>query len=121
MTKDLLIVDDDPVNLKLFSILAEKNQWSFDTAIEGQEVQTLIKSNDYRVMLLDIQLPGLDGLTLMKKMRAEGIGSCMIAVTAYAMTGDREKILEAGADFYLAKPVNIDELVEKVRQNLKDR
>jgi DNA-binding response OmpR family regulator len=118
MKKNLLIVDDDLINLKLFTIIADKNSWSYDTASDGEEVKKLLDANLYDVMLLDIQLPGIDGFSILKSLRAEKKQVRVIAVTAYAIMGDREKILQAGADDYLAKPVDIDNLISKIKQNL---
>lgn len=117
--KQILIVDDDPINLKLFSIIAEKNNWSYDTATDGKQVEELVSKNNYQVVLLDIQLPIIDGFTLMKKFKETGKDMKIIAVTAYAMMGDKERILAAGADDYLAKPVNIEELVKKIKNFIK--
>lgn len=119
MQKDILIVDDDPINLKLFTIIADKNQWSYETASDGYQVKELVQNNTYKLILLDIQLPGIDGFSLLKLIKDKNQDTYVIAVTAYAMAGDREKIIQTGADDYLPKPVNIDELVKKVEKVLK--
>jgi CheY-like chemotaxis protein len=80
----------------------------------GREaVDTLRREGDVAVVLMDVMLPGLDGLDTIRMVRAlEGYGAVpIIAVTAKAMLGDREKCLEAGASDYLAKPVNVDVLL----------
>lgn len=118
MTKDLLIVDDDTINLKLFTIIAEKNSWSYDTAADGEDVKVLLNNNQYKIVLLDIQLPGMDGYEVLKYIRTHKNNIKVIAVTAYAMVGDKEKILSAGADDYLSKPVDIDILISTIKNNL---
>lgn len=117
MTK-ILIVDDDPINLKLFSILAEKNQWTYDTADTGTKAQKLLQEKQYQLVLLDIQLPEIDGFTLLAQMRKNNVQSHVIAVTAHAMAGDKEKILAKGADSYLPKPINIEELIAEIKKVL---
>ncbi|HCL56991.1 MAG TPA: hypothetical protein DHW82_08285 [Spirochaetia bacterium] len=119
MSDKILIVDDDPINLKLFTIIADKNKILYDTASDGRQVETLIQQNFYKLILLDIQLPGIDGFTLLKSIKEKHPQTKVIAVTAYAMMGDKERILKAGADEYLAKPINIDDLVERMKANLK--
>lgn len=118
MNKSLLIVDDDPINLKLFTIIAQKNNWDYDTAVDGYEVQNLLKTKSYALILLDIQLPGIDGFSLIGTIKESSPNTKIIAVTAYAMSGDKEKIMKAGADDYLSKPVNIEELIQRVEKAL---
>ena len=119
MGEKILIVDDDPINLKLFSIIADKHHWEYDTASDGYQVKDMISEKEYKVVLLDIQLPGIDGFSLIKEIKKKSDRTMVIAVTAYAMVGDKEKILNAGADDYLAKPVDIDELVKKVENKIR--
>jgi CheY-like chemotaxis protein len=80
----------------------------------------MLEEQDFELVLLDIQLPGLDGYSLLKIIKEKYPDTAVIAVTAYAMSGDREKILRAGADDYVSKPVNIEELVDKIGKNLGD-
>ncbi len=117
MNKNLLIVDDDPINLKLFSIVAEKNNWSFDTATDGPSAEKLLDENKYQVILLDIQLPGVNGLTLMQQIK-EKLDVIIIVVTAFAMKDDKARIIKAGADEYVPKPVDINNLIKIVKNYL---
>ncbi|PKL12156.1 MAG: hypothetical protein CVV50_04805, partial [Spirochaetae bacterium HGW-Spirochaetae-6] len=73
MEKNLLIVDDDPINLRLFSIIADQHGWSYETAADGFKVEELLKNNAYEVMLLDIQLPGINGYGLLEKIKSAGL------------------------------------------------
>lgn len=115
MEKNLLIVDDDPINLRLFSIIADQHGWSYETAADGFKVEELLKNNAYEVMLLDIQLPGINGYGLLEKIKSAGLATKVIVVTAYAMREDKDKIMKAGADGYISKPVDIAQLIEKIQ------
>jgi len=119
LSKKILIVDDDPINLKLFKIIAEKNNIEYDYATDGLVAKELIIKNNYSLILLDIALPGLNGIELLDFMKTLENRPKVIAITAYAMDGDEEKILAAGACEYIPKPINVEELVKKINKYLK--
>jgi|YNPMSStandDraft_1061717.scaffolds.fasta_scaffold01632_3 DNA-binding response OmpR family regulator len=119
MEKKILIVDDDPINLKLFKIIDEKNNINYDYAIDGLAARDLIKKNEYDLILLDIALPGLNGFEIMNFIKTLEKKPKIIAVTAHTMDGDEEKILKAGADEYMSKPINVQILVDKINKYLK--
>lgn len=106
--ESILIVDDNPVNLKLIRVILEAEGYEVRTASEAQEALTVLETFTPRLILMDIQLPGMDGLTLTKQLkndpRTKGIP--VVALTAYAMKGDDRKALDAGCIGYITKPVD---------------
>lgn len=104
----VLIVDDNPTNLKLVAYLVRANGYEVDTAGDAAAAQAAIAANRPAVILMDLQLPGIDGLELTRRLKADPATRDIkiIAVTAYAMKGDEEKALEAGCDDYVTKPID---------------
>ena len=90
-------------------------------ASTGEEALNLLKNQKPDIILMDIQLPGIDGLTLIKQIKASIITKDIpiIAVTAYAMKGDEQKILDTGCDAYVSKPINTQELPVIVEKYIK--
>jgi signal transduction histidine kinase/HAMP domain-containing protein/CheY-like chemotaxis protein len=112
--RKVLVVDDDIRNVFAMTSALEMHGMTVLHAESGREaIDTLRREGDVAVVLMDVMLPGLDGLDTIRMVRAlEGYGAVpIVAVTAKAMLGDREKCLEAGASGYLAKPVNVDVLL----------
>ncbi|WP_316770310.1 two-component system response regulator [Pedobacter frigiditerrae] len=113
-TKKILIIDDDSRNIfALTAVLKAKkyNCLSAQSAKEGFDI--LQQDKDVSVVLMDMMMPDMDGYQAMKKMKTEPLMKDIpvIAVTAQAMLGDKERCLNAGAVGYISKPVNVDELV----------
>ena len=109
----ILYVEDNPANLFLVQRVARMGNHEVVTYSEGQPALDHYKDDKPDLVLMDIQLSGkLNGLEVVKALRAAGHKTPIIAVTAYAMSGDREKCLEAGCDGYLSKPLPVGELVE---------
>ncbi|MBH1941117.1 PAS domain S-box protein [Mobilitalea sibirica] len=113
----ILLVEDDSVNQIVISrILAQKN-YSVDIAKNGVEALNLHSSENYDLILMDIQMPDMDGIETTERIR-EREGSTkhtpIIALTAYALKGDRERFLSLGMDEYLAKPIQMEMLFEKI-------
>ena len=104
----LLVVDDNPLNLKLMRILLTSENYDVHTASSAEEALKVLQSFTPRLMLLDIQLPGMDGLELTRKLKQspDTQDIIILAVTAYAMMGDEQKALAAGCDGYIAKPID---------------
>jgi CheY-like chemotaxis protein len=104
----ILIVDDNPVNLKLARVLLTSVGYQVRTAEDATEALAVLEKFDPRLILMDIQMPGVDGLELSRRLKADPATKeiLIVALTAYAMKGDREKALAAGCDGYLAKPIN---------------
>ena len=90
-------------------------------AATGEEALNLLKNQKPDIILMDIQLPGIDGLTLIKQIKASVITKDIpiIAVTAYAMKGDEQKILDTGCNAYISKPINTQELPLIVEKYIK--
>lgn len=104
----VLVVDDNATNLKLVRVLLTSEGYDVRSARDADEaLATLV---DFRpcVILMDVQLPGVDGLTLTRRLKTESATRhiLVVAMTAYAMKGDREKALAAGCDAYIPKPID---------------
>ena len=116
----ILIVDDNPGNLKLVSYLLTNRGYEIRTALDAPQVLELLGSFHPRLILMDIQLPGMDGLELTRvlKSRAATRDILIVAVTAFAMKGDDQKALDAGCDGYITKPIDTRKLPEQVAELL---
>jgi CheY-like chemotaxis protein len=110
----ILLAEDNVVNQKLALRLLSQMGYRADVAANGLEVLQAVKRQPYDVILMDVQMPEMDGLEATRRLCAELPAEkrpCIIAMTANAMQGDREMCLEAGMDDYLSKPIRVDELV----------
>ncbi len=117
MEKTVLIVEDDPRNLKLIQDVLQVSGYQTLAAVDGQQALELARKRKPDLILMDIQLPVIDGLEATKILKADpGTRRIpIIALTALAMHGDKEKILQAGCDDYFSKPVDIHALLEKIK------
>jgi CheY-like chemotaxis protein len=114
--KSVLIVDDDARNIFALSSLLEGRQMRVASATSGTGALSVVReSTDLSLLLLDIMMPEMDGYETIRRLRNEGFDKPIIALTAKAMSGDREKCLEAGASDYIAKPVDTDQLLALLR------
>ncbi len=116
--KKVLVVDDDIRNIFALNSLLERHSMQVISANNGQEAIELVdNTEDLSLVLMDIMMPEMDGYETMRRIRATPKFRTLpiIALTAKAMKGDREKCLEAGASDYVAKPVNTDQLLSLVR------
>ncbi len=114
----VLLVDDDARNIFALSSVLERRGMRVLTATTGHEaIAHLERTPDVAIVLMDIMMPEMDGYQTMQAIRAEGNWRRLpiIALTAKAMKGDREKCLQAGASDYLAKPVNTEQLLAALR------
>jgi len=116
----LLVIDDNPQNLKLAALLFEGEGFAVRTAKNAEEAIEILSVFTPRVILMDVQLPGMDGLELTRRLKRDPKRRdiVVIALTAYAMKGDAEKALAAGCDGYVAKPIDIDTLPDLIRSFL---
>ncbi|HEY3364661.1 MAG TPA: response regulator [Symbiobacteriaceae bacterium] len=116
----VLIVEDNPSNLKLLKVLLTAEGYEVRTAIDAQEALAVLADFLPRLIFMDIQLPGIDGCELTRRIKADPRLAAIkvIAVTAYAMKGDEEIALAAGCDAYVPKPINTRELPHLVRKYL---
>jgi CheY-like chemotaxis protein len=117
----VLIVDDNPQNLKLARLLLASEGYDARTAVDAEHALTLLEQFQPRLILMDIQLPGMDGLELTRQLKAkpETRGIVIVALTAYAMKGDEEKARAAGCDGYIAKPIDVRTLPTAVAEYLR--
>ncbi len=120
----ILLAEDNPVNQKVALSMLKRLDYKADVASDGLSVLASLERKDYDVILMDIQMPDMDGLEATRSIREQKTKKqpCIIAMTAYALDGDREEFLEAGMDDYLSKPIRIDELklaLEKCENVLK--
>jgi len=122
MTK-ILIAEDNAVNRELLRELLEMRGYTVVEACDGEEALRMIEQTQPDLLLLDIGMPVLDGFAVVGKIRENPRLAQLpvVAVTAYAMQGDREKILHSGFDGYLSKPVNSRSLAEELDRLLTKR
>jgi CheY-like chemotaxis protein len=116
----VLIVDDNPANLKLARVLLTGAGFAVRTAADAEEAMELLASFRPRLILMDLQLPGMDGFELTRRLKAhpEWRRVVIVALTAYAMKGDEARAREAGCDGYLAKPIDTRTLAQTVADHL---
>lgn len=114
--KKILIVEDNEINLKLISTVLKAKGFLLAEARDGEEALKSLTSEKPDIILMDIQIPKVDGLEVTRRIR--GMDDLkdrpIIALTAHAMEGDREKILEAGCDGYIAKPINTRTFIDEI-------
>lgn len=107
--REILVVEDNPQNLELVEFLLEEAGYTVRAARDGEELRGEIARRLPALILMDIQLPGADGLSLVREIRQlpDAAGIPIVALTAHAMRGDRERFLAAGCDGYISKPIDI--------------
>jgi CheY-like chemotaxis protein len=112
----ILVVDDNPTNLKLVSAVLEFEGYDILKAVDAEEAQVVLATTLPDLILTDIALPGMDGLTFTRKLKAEGRTRDIriVALTAFAMKGDDQRALNAGCDGYIAKPIDTRKLPGQV-------
>ncbi|CAA0098133.1 Polar-differentiation response regulator DivK [Starkeya nomas] len=118
MPKTVLIVEDNELNMKLFNDLLEAHGYSTVGTRSGVEAMELARRHRPDLILMDIQLPEVSGLDVTRALKAdpELKSIPVIAVTAFAMKGDEERIREGGCEAYLSKPISVGKFLETVRQ-----
>lgn len=118
--KKILIVEDNELNMKLFHDLLEAHGIDTVETRDGKNVLELARSEKPDLILMDIQLPEVSGLDVTKSLKADkDLKSIpVIAVTAFAMKGDEQKIREGGCEDYISKPISITHFLETVRKHL---
>jgi two-component system, cell cycle response regulator DivK len=117
----VLIVDDDTRNIfALKAVLKSKGLCCVTAGSAREGIQALESEEGISIVLLDMMMPEMDGYEMIREVRSGPFPSLpIIAVTAQAMTGDREKCLEAGADGYISKPIDIDQLMDVLNNLIK--
>ena len=116
----ILIVEDNPINMKLLKVLLLKHQFAVTTAMDAEEALRLLSDYLPTLILMDLQLPGMDGLALTRHLKSDPRTRhiIIIALTAYAMKGDEEKALSAGCDGYITKPFDTRTLPKTIAHYL---
>ena len=117
-SRRVLIAEDNEKSMKLFRDVLQLSGYETLEATTGEQTVELATRHDPSLVLMDIQLDGMDGLTALRFMREDKrtASTPIVAVTAQAMAGDRERFLDAGFDDYISKPVNVLELVATIRR-----
>lgn len=116
-------MEDNPQNMRLLEMLLRAKGYSLLKAADGEEALDMATREQPNLIIMDIQLPKLSGLEVTKKLRQMPASSHIpiIALTAYAMKGDRQKFIAAGCDAYLSKPINTRELLGVITRMLERR
>jgi two-component system cell cycle response regulator DivK len=116
MSKKILVVEDNDRNRRLLKILLQARGYEVMEASTGKEALEYLDNQKPDLILMDIQLPSMDGLALTKQIKSNEKTKDIpiVAVTAYAMKGDKERILESGCDAYVSKPINTQELPQLI-------
>ena len=123
MAQRILIVEDNELNMKLFNDLLRANGYETIQTNDGVSAMQLARKEKPDLILMDIQLPEVSGLEVAKWLKADDL-LCripIIAVTAFAMKGDEEKIRQGGCEDYLSKPIKVAAFIETVRKHLGGR
>jgi len=122
-TLKILLAEDNPINRKLATSLIAKRGWNVTSVEDGEECVEIFKKEIFDVILMDVQMPRMDGIEATKKIREidrkRGLHTPIIAMTAHAMKGDREKFIAAGMDDYIAKPMKAVQLYEIIEKHSK--
>jgi len=113
----VLVVEDNEKNMKLFRDVLQASGFATLEAASAEEGIELAVANQPGLVLMDVQLPGIDGVEALARLRADERTAAIpvLALTAQAMRGDRERFIEAGFDGYLSKPVDVLELIDAVK------
>ena len=118
MAKTVLIVEDNDLNMKLFHDLLEAHGYATIQTKDGMEAMKLAREHRPDLILMDIQLPEISGLEVTKWLKDDPDLKAIpvVAVTAFAMKGDEERIREGGCEAYLSKPISVSKFIETVRR-----
>jgi len=118
--KKILIVEDNETNMYLISFILRKNNYEVIEARSGEDGVELAIKEKPDLIIMDIQLPGINGLEATKRIRESGADGeiSIVALTSYAMTGDREKALNSGCSGYLEKPINPETFIADIEKYL---
>ena len=123
MSDRILIVEDNPENMRMLEMVLRAKNYTLLKATDGEEALDIAMRERPDLIIMDIQLPKMNGLEVTRKLRETPAFSQtpIIAITAYAMKGDKERVIESGCDAYLSKPINTRELPEMIAEMLLQR
>jgi CheY-like chemotaxis protein len=118
---NILLVEDNEANQLLASSVLERDGFHVDVASSSEQARTLLSERAPDLILMDVQLPGQDGLSFTRQLKADPAtaGIPVVALTAFAMAGDRERTIDAGCSGYIAKPIDTRTFASQVRQFLR--
>lgn len=118
MAKTILIIEDDALNMRLFNDLLQSQGYNTVQTMDGREAVALVRETLPDLILMDIQLPEISGMELTRTIKADDElrDIPIVAVTAFAMKGDEERIRESGCDGYISKPISVPNFLETVAQ-----
>lgn len=119
--KNILIIDDDKSILQIFTYILKKQGYDIGTAETGQEAMERLQNQRYDLALIDIKLPDTNGTDLLTKMRATYPKMLKIIITGFPSLEDATQVIERGADAYLVKPINAEELVKTIAEKLREQ
>jgi len=118
----ILVVEDNDMNMQLVEYLLEEEGFDIVKATSGEEALTLTRANGKPpdLILMDIHLPGMDGLSVVRAIKADSRTSRIpiLALTAHAMRGDKDRFLEAGCDGYISKPIDVKTFIASIEKYL---
>ncbi|MCD4844108.1 MAG: response regulator [Methanosarcinales archaeon] len=116
--KNILVVEDNPLNMELVSDLLESYGYQVTGAMDGEEALEIVNGSTFDLILLDMQLPKMDGLEVLENLKSNPATAniTVVALTAHAMKGDEVKYKEAGCSGYIPKPVEVHKLKSSIEQ-----
>jgi len=120
MSKTILIVEDNELNMKLFRDLLEAHGYATVETRDGREALDLVRKHRPDLVIMDIQLPEISGLEITKQIKADNSLKSIpiVAVTAFAMKGDEDWVMQGGCDGYIAKPISVMPFIQTVKKFL---
>ena len=121
--RKILVVEDNDMNMQLVEFLLEEGGYSIVKATSGEEALAITRNGSDStpdLILMDIHLPGMDGLSVVRAMKEDARTARIpiLALTAHAMRGDKDRFLEAGCDGYISKPIDVKSFVASIEQYL---
>jgi len=120
--RSVLVVEDNDMNMQLVEYLLEEGGYRIVKAASGEEALTIFRrGGPLDLILMDIHLPGMDGLSVVREMKATMVRTKsvpILALTAHAMRGDKDRFLEAGCDGYISKPIDVKTFISSIEQYL---
>jgi CheY-like chemotaxis protein len=120
--RKILVVEDNDMNMQLVEFLLEEGGYDIVKAASGEEALAITRGQGSApdLILMDIHLPGMDGLSVVREMKANEHTSRVpiLALTAHAMRGDKDRFLEAGCDGYISKPIDVKTFISSIEQYL---
>ncbi len=114
--KKILLVEDFVINQEITKEIMQMMECEVDIAEDGTDAVEMVQDNEYDLIIMDINMPEMDGYEATRQIRKMGNKTTIVALTANALQGDREKCLEAGMDDYIAKPVKGESLEEMMNK-----